>query len=90
MNWQCWNYGLGRGWGMLHFGGPILWLFLLGGLLLLAVLGIRWLVQRKHILTTSSANVQLASEPLEIAKQRLARGEITKEEFSEIRELLST
>lgn len=63
------------GWGML-FGG--VWMFLFwGGLIALIVWGITRLTRRDE-LTTKHA-------PLEVVKERYARGEINKEQFEQIK-----
>ena len=70
--WFMHDFG---GWGML-FGG--IWMFVFwGGLIALIVWGITRLTRRddstvKHI-------------PLEVAKERYARGEINKQEFEQIK-----
>lgn len=69
------------------------WLIGLFRLLMLAIVvaGVVWvakiLVQRSSV---SSAQTEVAHpEPLDIAKERFAKGEITKEELDEIRKELS-
>ena len=61
------------GWGWMW----ILWIVIIG----LVVWGVIALV--KH--TSSTSNTSQKSNPLEIAKERYARGEITKEEFEQIK-----
>ncbi len=56
-----------------------IWLVIIGGL---AYLGYQW----SRPLRYRSYPVQ--RDPLEIAKQRFARGEITSEEYEEIRRML--
>ena len=73
------------GWGHMIFW-PFMMLLLLGGLIVLIVLAIRW---------TSSGSIgggvgaSKANRALEILEERFARGEIDKEEFEERRRLLS-
>ena len=63
------------GWGML-FGG--IWMFVFwGGLIALIVWGITRLTNRDDSITKHT--------PLEVAKERYARGEINKEEFEQIK-----
>lgn len=70
-----WFMHEGVGWWM-FFGG--IWMFLFwGGLIALIVWGITRLTRRGV-----SAGKQT---PLEIARERYARGEITREEFEQIK-----
>jgi putative membrane protein len=64
---------------MMYFGGWvwILWIEVIG----LVIWGVIALVRR----TSSTSNTSKKSNPLEIAKERYARGEITKEEFEQIK-----
>ena len=77
----CWN---GLGWGSWMSRGGI-W----GGLLLfvglLAMLAVAWLILRRNRRATASA---IQVDPLEIARRRMAAGEITTGEFEEIRDRL--
>ena len=71
------GYGYGHGdwgWGHWIFGGAMMVIFW-GGLLLLIVLLVRWLGRAEQSSTGSS--------PLDILKERYARGEIDKKEFDE-------
>ncbi len=67
------------GWWML-FGGIMMFIFW-GGLIALCVWGITRLTKRD--------DSTIKHTPLDIAKQRYARGEITKEEFEQIKKDLS-
>jgi len=73
---MCWTYFTGMGWWM------IAWMVLFwGGLIALIVWGITKLSGRdgstpKHY-------------PLELAKERYAKGEISKEEFEQLKKDLS-
>ena len=78
-----WHYGEGMGWWML-FGGVWMLVFW-GGLIALIVWGIKVLIERGG----SGASPAQRSNPLEIAKERYAKGEITREEFEEIKKNLS-
>jgi putative membrane protein len=75
-----WDMPLGMGWWM-AFGG--IWMVVFwGGLIALIAWGIKKLTERgsstpKH-------------DPLEIAKERYAKGEISKEEFEQIKKDLSS
>ena len=74
--WFMHDFG---GWGML-FGG--LWMLVFwGGLIALAVWGITRLTRR------DGSNVK--STPLDVAKERYARGEINKDQFEQIKKDLS-
>jgi len=71
------------GTGILLFVGWITSLLLLGGLGVLAVWGSRRLVAR-------SGQPRSARPPLEIARERYARGELDRDEFRTIRSNLTT
>lgn len=77
-----WGYPDGFGWWMV-FGG--MWMIVFWAV----VIGlIAWGVSR----VTGGRNSQssVSDTPLEIAKKRLARGEITKEQYEEIEETLKS
>lgn len=67
------------GWGML--GGGIFMFIFWGGLIALTIWGITSLV--KHNRSTTS------NTPLETAKERYAKGDITREQFEQIKKDLS-
>lgn len=70
-----WYMHGGTGWWML-FGG--LWMLIFwGGLIALSVWGISRLVRHSH----SDAK----QSPLDIARERYARGEISREQFEQIK-----
>ena len=70
-----WYMHDGFGWWMV-FGG--IWTVLFwGAIIALAIWGISKLTGRSH--------AGAAQTPLEIAKERYARGEITKQEFEQIK-----
>lgn len=73
------GYGFG-GWGM---GPGMLW----GGLLWLVIIGL--LVWAVIAFTSSSRRRTADDEPVEILKQRFARGEITEAEFEQARRRLA-
>ena len=77
-----WGYHDGFGWWMM-FGG--MWMLIFWGIVI-------WLVVWGVNKITSSRNTHTDSRetPLDIAQRRLANGEITKEEFEEIRAVLHT
>ena len=70
--WFMHDFG---GWGML-FGG--IWMFVFwGGFIALIVWGITRLTRRDESITKHA--------PIEVAKERYARGEINKEQFEQIK-----
>jgi putative membrane protein len=73
-----WNAGMG---GWMIFGGIIMLAFW-AGIIFLVIWGIRKITERG---TTSSS----VHTPLDIAKERYARGEITKEQYEQIKKDLS-
>ena len=78
-----WYWHEGMGWWMM-FGG--LWMFLFwGGIIALIVWGIKKLTERGG----SGSGTSEKRSPLDIAKERYARGEIAKEEFEQIKKDLS-
>lgn len=77
MGW-CWN---DFGWGGMGGIGLILNLVFFAGILVVLGLGTTWLVRQIRRPTASQAG----DNPLEIARRRLATGEITIAEFEEIR-----
>jgi uncharacterized membrane protein len=79
---MCWN---GFGWGGMGAVGPILLVFFISVLVVLG-LGTTWLVRQFRQPTVSRTE----SAPLEIARRRLAAGEITVAEFEEIRNRLDS
>jgi putative membrane protein len=67
------------GWWMV--GGWLLMVLIFGGLAALTVLSFKWF--SKHNAATSKQT------PLDIAKERYAKGEITKEQYEQIKKDLS-
>jgi putative membrane protein len=67
------------GWWMV--GGWILMVLIWGGLIALGILSFRWFT--KHNTPTDKQN------PLDIAKESYAKGEITKEQYEQIKRDLS-
>ncbi len=72
----------GGGWGWMVFGGVMMLLFW-GAIVLLIVLTVRWLVGGVGGQSPASKT------PLDILKERFARGEIEKQEFEERKRALS-
>ena len=83
------GYGYGphmMGWGGGWFGmvlGPIFWILTLAVLIGLGFILVRWLAGPWH-----ATHVPPGRTPLDILKERFARGEIDKEEFEERRRVL--
>ena len=72
---HMWDMPLGMGWWM-AFGG--IWMILFwGGLIALIVWGVSRLTGHRHSISNPY--------PLDIARERYARGEITREEFEKIK-----
>ena len=78
-------WGGGWGWGHAIFGWVMMLLFW-GGLILLIVLGVRWLGTGQ---SGQSAPPPSTKTALDILRERFARGEIDKDEFEERKRLLS-
>ena len=77
-----WYWGDGMGWWML-FGG--LWMLLFwGGIIALIVWAIIRLTRRGD-----SGSGNFRKTPLDIARERYARGDLSKEEFEQIKKDLS-
>ncbi len=81
---RYWHHGWDWGWGHMLFGGLMMLVFW-GGIILLIVLGVRWLGRGPE----SDSGSRARPTPLEILEERFARGEIDKEEFEERRRMLS-
>ena len=74
-----WDISTGMGWWM---GFGWIWMVVFwGGLIALIVWGIRKLTQRD--------GSTLKSNPLDLARERYARGEISREEFNQLKNDLS-
>ena len=74
-----WQYMDGMGWWML-FGGT--WMFIFwGGLIALII----WVVVK----LTKKSDSSLKQNPLNIARERYAKGEISKEEFEQLKKDLT-
>lgn len=85
--WGMMN-GYGSPWGMHTFGGGILmflfWIVIVGGIALL-VAGLA----RQGTGATGQGQSLRSESPLEILRRRYAAGEIDREEFERMKELLS-
>jgi putative membrane protein len=86
------HYGWGphmMGWGSGWYGmifGPIFMILVLALVIAVAVLLVRWLGGSS--LTATPHQPPSARAPLDVLKERFARGEIDKEEFEERRRIL--
>ncbi len=81
--WGMMGPGMMGGWGFPFMGGLgmlLFWLLVIGGVV--------WLVQSARGSSPSGAGTPAADSPLDILKRRYARGEITKEQFEEMRQTL--
>ena len=79
--WYMHNYGgWGMGWGALVMG------VICVGLIGLAIWGIVRLTRQSGYCATATA---ITHTPLDIVKERYAKGEITKEQFEQIKKDLS-
>ncbi len=79
-------YGPGMMWDGWWFGmmlGPLMMIVFVAAVVVLVVVAIRWLSGGAHRVHESPGKT-----PLDILKERFARGEIDKEEFEERRRLL--
>ena len=79
-NWMGWGGGWGGGWT-----GLILGLALLAGTVVVVGVGAGWFVRQFRRGQVAGG---VADDPLEIARRRLASGEITVEEYEGIRHSL--
>ena len=77
-------WGHGWGYGGMIFGGLLMIIFW-GSIIVLAVLAVRWIAGNN---SQREAPPQPRQSPLDILKERFARGEIDKEEFEERRRVL--
>ena len=78
-----WYWGDNMGWLMIF--GSIWLILLLGGTLALIIWGIKKLTGRRD----SGAGSTTERNPLDIARERYARGEISKDEFDQLKKDLS-
>lgn len=80
-----WDWGL-TGWGWVAMGFMILFMVAFwGGIIFLIVWGIKKLTERTGT-TTGRGEWQ---NPLDIAKERYAKGEITKEQYEQLKRDIS-
>lgn len=77
---MMWWFGPDSGWGMMIVG-MIIWVLVLGGTAALVV----WAITR----TVKGGTTGSRASPIDIARERYARGEISKEQFEQIKKDLS-
>ena len=73
------------GWWYGMFLGPVMMIAFIAIAVVIVVLLVRWLGGSGH---SSSLGIPSARDPLEILKERFARGEIDKDEYEERRRIL--
>lgn len=73
-----WHMGWGWSWGGMIFG-PLVMLVFLAGIVVVAVLVVHWLGAGGHGRGTATPR----RTPLEILRERFARGEIDKQEYED-------
>lgn len=78
-----WHAGDGMGWWML-WGGLMMVLFW-GAILALIVWAIQTVTRQESDQTHAPHTSASARKPLDIAKERYARGEVSRKEFEEIK-----
>ncbi len=85
-----WMHGFGFGWGGMIFGGLLMVLFWVV-IIVLVVFAVRALTRSGSGQTTPPASSpgQTGDQALEILRERYARGEITKDEYTSMRQDLT-
>lgn len=86
MGWGCPGCGLGGSWGSIGLLGMLPGLLIFFGILALLVIATIWFLRRFRYSRISTETSDDRSDPLQIAKQRLAAGEITTAAYEEIRD----
>ena len=84
MMFNRFGWGHMGAWGGMGIIGPILGLVFFIALVVLLVFAIRWLVRQSAPRTSAGAS----TEALDMARRRLAAGEISVQEFEDIRSRL--
>ena len=78
---MMWWFGHDGDWGMMIVGF-VIWLLIFGGIAALVV----WAITR----ATKRGGTNSGTSPIDIAKERYAKGEISKEQFEQIKRDLSS
>ncbi len=78
-----WDWGFGIGWWVMMVIGLIFMVAFWGGIIFLIVWGVKKLTERGGTAATPARNA------IDIARERYARGEISKAEFEQIKKDLS-
>jgi len=91
--------GFGGGLGFAEIVFFVIWLLFVAGIVSLLILAIRWFLRQERgggaasgaaaSPAASSAPASKASDPLEILRERYARGEVDDEEYERRRKILS-
>lgn len=77
------NWGGSGGWGM---GFGLLFMILFWGLVILGIVAlVRWLVQQSQPRRERDGRAPPEKTPLEIVRERYARGEIHREEYERMK-----
>ena len=88
MGFCCGGWGW-SGWGGMGMIGPtIIGLVLLAGVVAVLGLGAIWVIGRASRGPEATDTRRRGEDPVDIARQRLAAGELTKEEFDKLRDQL--
>ena len=83
-DWSRWGHPA-WGWGHMMFGGVMMLIFW-GGIILLVFLLVRWLSGAGR---SDEGDTIPRATPLDILKERFAKGEIDKKEYEERKKILS-
>ncbi|MDF1515919.1 MAG: SHOCT domain-containing protein [Anaerolineae bacterium] len=83
MGWGCPGCGIRGGWG---FMGMLPGIIIFVALLIVIIVAVLWLISRGRSANTTGQSAGGHIDPLEIARRRLAAGEITTAEYEKIRD----
>jgi putative membrane protein len=89
MMWHGWDMGHGINWGGWLFGGLMMLLFW-GGIIALAFFAIRALLRSGRERTDEGSWRQRGETALDILQKRYAGGEISREDYLEVKRDLET
>ncbi len=79
MMWDWWNWGWGT--GIMMLVGGLMMLVFWGGIIALVI----WLLRRPMGHEGYGPGTREKRDPMDIAKERYARGEINKEQYEQIK-----